>query len=86
MSLRAKFLGFIDVLMRIPPLFLLDEILKMNLFESSSPSHFNNLVVELNDTINNNLTSNLTDTMGTNFDFYGLSVTLFKCVVFLIGK
>lgn len=85
MSLRAKFLGFVDVIMRIPPLFLLDEILKMNLFESS-PSHFNNLVAELNDTINNNLTSNLTDTVGTNFDFYGLSLTLFKCVVFLLGK
>jgi hypothetical protein len=85
MSLRAKFLGFVDVIMRIPPLFLLDEILKMNLFESS-PSNFNHLVAELNDTINNNLTSNLTDSVGTSLDFYGLSVTLFKCLVFLIGK
>lgn len=85
MSIRAKFLGFVDVIMRIPPLFLLDEILKMNLFESS-PSHFNNLVAELNDTINSNLTSNVTDIASTSLDFYGLSVTLLKCVVFLIGK
>lgn len=85
MSIRAKFLGFVDVIMRIPPLFLLDEILKMNLFESS-PSHFNNLVAELNDTITSNLTSNLTETASTSLDFYGLSVTLFKCFVFLIGK
>lgn len=84
MSMRAKFLGFVDVIMRIPPLFLLDEILKMNLFESS-PSHFN-LVAELNDTINSNLTSNLTETASTSLDFYGLSITLFKCFVFLIGK
>jgi hypothetical protein len=86
MSLRAKFLGFVDVIMRIPPLFLLDEILKMNLFSQSSPTQFSQLVVELNDTINNNLTSNLTDSAGTSLDFYGLSVTLFKCLVFLIGK
>lgn len=85
MSIRAKFLGFVDVIMRIPPLFLLDEILKMNLFESS-PSHFNNLVGELNETINSNLTANLTDTTSASLDFYGLSLTLFKCVVFLIGK
>lgn len=84
MSIRAKFLGFVDVIMRIPPLFLLDEILKMNLFESSS-SHFN-IVAELNETINNNLTANVTDFASTSLDLYGLSVTLFKCVVFLIGK
>lgn len=84
MSIRAKFLGFVDVIMRIPPLFLLDEILKMSLFESSS-SHFN-LVAELNETINSNLTANVTDAVGTSLDIYGLSVTLFKCVVFLIGK
>jgi hypothetical protein len=86
MSLRAKFLGFVDVIMRIPPLFLLDEILKMNLFEQSSQSHFNNLVAELNDTINNNSTSNLTDAAGSSFDFYGLTITLLRCLVFLIGK
>lgn len=85
MSIRAKFLGFVDVIMRIPPLFLLDEILKMNLFESS-PSHFNTLVAELNETISSNITSNLTDTASGSLDIYGLSVTLFRCMVFLIGK
>ena len=84
MSLRAKFLGFIDVIMRIPPLFLLDEILKMNLFESS-PTHFNKLITELNNTYHNNPVSNLTDS-GNSFDFYGISITLFKCLVFLIGE
>jgi hypothetical protein len=85
MSIRAKFLGFVDVIMRIPPLFLLDEILKMNLFEGS-PSHFNTLVAELNDTISNNITSNMTDTASGSLDIYGLSVTLFRFMVFLIGK
>ncbi|CRK90241.1 CLUMA_CG003953, isoform C [Clunio marinus] len=84
MSIRAKFLGFVDVIMRIPPLFLLDEILKMNLFETS-PSHFNNLVAEINETINSNLTTNLTDTTISSLDLYVISLTLLKCVVFLIG-
>lgn len=84
MSIRAKFLGFVDVIMRIPPLFLLDEILKMNLFENST-SNFNQIVAEI-DTINNNLTSNLTESAGASLDLYGISVTLFKCVVFLIGN
>lgn len=83
--MRAKFLGFVDVIMRIPPLFLLDEILKMNLFDSSQ-SH-TNLIRELNDTIiNSNLTSNSTEAAIHNLDFYGFSLTLFKCFVFLIGK
>jgi hypothetical protein len=81
MSFRAKFLGFVDVIMRIPPLFLLDEILKMNLFENSS--NFNNLIVEFNDTISSNLTDGAAV---SNFDFYGLTISLFRCLVFLIGK
>lgn len=86
MSIRAKFLGLVDVIMRIPPLFLLDEILKMSLFESSQ--QISNLVVEqLNETIINNSTaSNLTEVASVSLDFYGLSLTLFKCLVFLIGK
>lgn len=84
MSIRAKFLGFVDVIMRIPPLFLLDEILKMNLFDSSQLH--TNLVTELNDTIISNLTSNLTEASTTSLDLYGLSMTLFKCFIFFIGK
>lgn len=90
MSIRAKFLGFVDVIMRIPPLFLLDEILKMSLFDSTS-QQINNLVAvaseQLNETIINNSTaSNLTEVASVSLDFYGLSLTLFKCLVFLIGK
>lgn len=85
MSMRAKFLGFVDVIMRIPPLFLLDEILKMSLFENSS-SHFNNLVAEFNETINSNLTTNLTETTSASLDFYAISLTVFKCAIFLIGE
>ena len=89
MSIRAKFLGFVDVIMRIPPLFLLDEILKMNLFNENLSStqlgSFTNL--DTNDTIlNSSSTLNQTESIVNNIDLHGLSVTLFKCVIFLIGK
>lgn len=80
MSIRAKFLGFVDVIMRIPPLFLLDEILKMNVFESSS-SHLINRTLEFS--------SNLTDSdlsEGTIIDFYASWLTLLKCLIFILGK
>lgn len=89
MSIRAKFLGFVDVIMRIPPLFLLDEILKMNLFNENSSSSqlgsFTNL--ELNDSaVHSDLSYNQTETFTSSIDLYGLSITLLKCLVFLIGK
>lgn len=82
MSIRAKFLGFVDVIMRIPPLFLLDEILKMNVFESSS----GNLV--LNRTIEQ-FSSNLTELNSGGamiIDFYSSWLTFLKCLIFMLGK
>jgi hypothetical protein len=83
MSIRARFLGFVDVLMRIPPLFLLDEFLKMNVFLDSD---LNN-----NDTLSSEIINNQTDAFGdsnnsSSIDFYGLSILLFKFVLFLFGK
>lgn len=82
MSMRAKFLGFVDVIMRIPPLFLLDEILKMNLFETGSFETF----TELNETINSSIASNVTESAAASLDFYGISLTVIRCLVFLIGE
>lgn len=85
MSIRAKFLGFVDVIMRIPPLFLLDELLKTKILDSSQ-SH-TNLITDFNDTIfNSNITFNVTEAASASLDFYGFSLFLFKSVVFLIGK
>lgn len=81
MSIRAKFLGFVDVIMRIPPLFLLDEILKMNFFDSSQ---INISVEQLNETIINN--SNLTEEASISLDIFGLTLTMLKLLVFLLGK
>lgn len=81
MSIRAKFLGFVDVIMRIPPLFLLDEILKMNLFESSSSHLLLNRTLE-------QFSSNLTETETGEamiIDFYASWLTLLKCLIFMLG-
>jgi hypothetical protein len=90
MSVRAKFLGMVDVLMRIPPLFLLDEILKMNLNDYPPPPPPSNLVIlaveQLNETISNNLTNGVDSAVTSSIDFYALSITLLRCLVFLIGN
>jgi hypothetical protein len=89
MSIRAKFLAWVDVLMRVAPLFLLDEILKMNLFnENSSSTQLGNLTNfdTINDTIGADTALNQTELIASTFDFYGLSITLFKCLIFLIGE
>lgn len=86
MSLRARFLGFVDVIMRIPPLFLLDELLKLNvLFENSR--QFENLEnSDLNETSSLLSAQNQTDAFSSSIDFYGISILFFKFLLFLFGK
>ena len=83
MSIRARFLGFVDVIMRIPPLFLLDELLKLNvLFENSRQlKNFENS--DLNETLS---AQNQTDAFTSSIDIYGISLLFFKCLLFLIGE
>lgn len=82
MSLRARFLGLIDVVLRIPPLFLLDEILKMNVFFENSSQQENSF----NETLADEISSNSTETFTASIDFYGLSWILLKFILFLLGK
>lgn len=86
MSLRARFLGFVDVIMRIPPLFLLDELLKLNvLFENSR--QFDNLEnSDLNETSSLLSAQNQTDAFSSSIDFYGISILFLKFLLFLFGK
>ncbi|KAG5671481.1 hypothetical protein PVAND_001676 [Polypedilum vanderplanki] len=88
MSIRAKFLAWVDVLMRVAPLFLLDEILKMNLFnENSSSTQLGNSTNfdMINDTIEESTLNQTEAILSSTFDVYTLSITLFKCLIFLIG-
>lgn len=39
MSVRTKMLGFVDVILRVPPIFIIDEILKIGMGIPFSPHH-----------------------------------------------
>lgn len=83
MSIRARFLGFVDVIMRIPPLFLLDELLKLNVLFANSIQLENFENSDLNETLS---AQNQTDAFTSSIDIYGISLLFFKCLLFLIGK
>lgn len=87
MSVRTKILALLDTLMRIPPLFIIDEILKnynnnFVLFESSSNFITNNHDQNLNST------EELKDINieVTNINLYILLVFIFKSLLCLIGE
>lgn len=85
MSIRARFLGFVDVIMRIPPLFLLDELLKLNVFFENSRQFENLENSDLNETLSS-LSQNQTDAFESSIDFYGISILFFKFLLFLFGE
>lgn len=39
MSVRTKMLGFVDVILRVPPIFIIDEILKIGMGIPFTPHH-----------------------------------------------
>lgn len=73
--------------MRIPPLFLLDEILKLNMSLPPSENSENNsnfFIEALNETTDN-LTNTTTEEQ-SSINFYILAITALKCLCCLIGK
>lgn len=86
MSIRARFLGFVDVIMRIPPLFLLDELLKLNVFFENSRQFENLENSDLNETLSSLSSQNQTDAFESSIDFYGISILFFKFLLFLFGE
>lgn len=93
MSVRTKVLGFVDVLMRVPPLFLIDEILKISLSFSNTVEEqlqSSNSLVK-NGSAENGGASIIAEGFNTvsdeETDFYKfLSVTTIKFIICLIGK
>lgn len=88
MSVRTKILGMVDVIMRVPPLFVIDEILKISMGIPMLPSD-----TDTKDTTNETLFSttiddNLFDESDNsdNVDFHkGLTLTSLKFITCLIG-
>lgn len=91
MSIRTKILGLVDVIMRIPPLFLIDELLKINMnLPEQNEIYFLNLF-ESDQAVENELNqtaSNLTDPLidENSINFYVFAVTILKCLLCLFGE
>lgn len=87
MSFRTKLLAFVDVVMRIPPLFLLDEILKLNMSlpPSENSENNSNFFIEAFNETTDNLTNTTTEEQ-SNVNFYIFAITALKCFCCLIGK
>lgn len=93
MSVRTKVLGLVDVIMRVPPLFIIDEILKIsmgipaqtNLGSSTTGSE---LLKELNLSSIDQIVKNVTENpFNDEIDFYKvLSLTTLKFIVCLFGE
>jgi E3 ubiquitin-protein ligase RNF139 len=63
MSIRTKVLGLVDVILRVPPLFIIDEILKINLGLSATSTTQNNQNTE---TILENIVNSTTNILNSN--------------------
>lgn len=87
MSVRTKILGMVDVLMRVPPLFVIDEILKISMGIPMLPSDIDN-----KDPTNETIFSPTVDIFdesdnSDNVDFHkGLTLTSLKFITCLIGN
>lgn len=83
MSVRTKVLGLVDVIMRVPPLFVIDEILKIGM---GLPNSFSIMDIE-NATIsgtNNDSDSNLL--YNSSEIQHILSITTLKFLICVLGK
>ncbi|XP_059607512.1 protein TRC8 homolog [Phlebotomus argentipes] len=77
MSVRTKVLGLIDVLMRVPPLFVIDEILKIQMGLSSPVESAENYTVQNED---------IQKPLDEDIEFYKvISITTIKFLMCLLG-
>lgn len=96
MSVRTKVLGLVDVLMRVPPLFIIDEILKIsmgipaanNTNSGSTTNESSEFLTESNLSSIEQIIKNSTENpFNDEIDFYQvLSLTTLKFIVCLFGE
>uniref|UniRef100_A0A1L8DSR7 Putative e3 ubiquitin ligase n=2 Tax=Nyssomyia neivai TaxID=330878 RepID=A0A1L8DSR7_9DIPT len=88
MSVRTRLLGLIDVLMRVPPLFVIDEILKiqMGLATSSMSSPVSTIVENVDNITVENRTDDMQRLVHEEIEFYKvISITTIKFFMCLLG-
>lgn len=95
MSVRTKVLGLVDVIMRVPPLFIIDEILKISMGIPASNTNLGSTTIGTSEFLTEtNLSSieqiikNSTENpFNDEIDFYKvLSLTTLKFIVCLFGE
>lgn len=92
MSVRTKVLGLVDVIMRVPPLFIIDEILKISMGippnANTTNSGASELLTESNLSSIDRIIKNSTENpFNDEIDFYKvLSLTTLKFIVCLLGE
>lgn len=94
MSFRTKLLGLVDVILRVPPLFIMDELLKIGLGLPQGDNNYDNSSFEIDDTDVNVLEEELAPVIGEYTDvvvqydtqFYKIFVvTFFKFILSCLG-
>lgn len=96
MSVRTKVLGLVDVIMRVPPLLVIDEILKISMglpgsgyTDSADPGAVASTAARNNttDAFDGSAAADIMDALSTDPDFYHfLSLTTLKFIICLFGK
>jgi E3 ubiquitin-protein ligase RNF139 len=94
MSFRTKLLGFVYVILRVPPLFIIDELLRIGLGLPQGDNNYSNSSFEVDDAgasvIEEELTSTIPDypdVVQYDDQFYKVFlITLFNFILSCLGK
>lgn len=87
MSFRTKILSFVEVILRVPPLFLIDEILKVGIGFTDFHEHDLTDLEQINQMQNAVYKSNYTDFIGYDPTFYKyLLLTITRLTLSTLGK
>lgn len=91
MSIRLRVLGLLDVILRVPPLFVIDEILKISMglghltFEDEKRNYTTNVLTNGTDNIDH--VESEINYISDSSEFYKfLSLTTLKFLTCLLGK
>lgn len=86
MSFRSRVLGLLEVALRVPPLFVIDEILKIGLGISDFSEHELSNFDEKSDTLQGNTYNDTTNSNFNNIIIYRLVfITILRLVLSILG-
>lgn len=90
MAFRTKLLALVDVILRVPPLFIMDELLRIGLGLPQGDSNYYNSSFEVGDAdasiIEGGLPPTIPDYTNTGVQYKVLVATVFKFILSCLGK